>query len=246
MKKFLANFILFGLFSLFSLVMIGCAAKTPVGRLDFHPSGQIKEWSAETETVKSIAAKEPRSDKDDLKMDAGGEYTRRGDQLRFENRDVTVTVAETRDPDGTAAFDLLRAREFVLLKMSITNRSSRQKIHYDPVITSLRYRAMGYSKPIDYPTLYEIAMSDRALERGLADFRRSFYDLGITVQPRETVTRYLIFRPVSKHAKRAYLVIQNLYTGEEIIDLTFTFDLLEAPKGAEQGLSDSTSRGRIQ
>jgi hypothetical protein len=166
-------------------------------------------------------------------MNAGGEYTRRGNWLRFENRDVTVTVEEARDADGTAAFDLLREREFVLLKMSITNRSTRQKIHYDPIITALRYNVMGYSKPLDYPTLYEIAMSDRALERGLADFKRSFYDLGITVAPQETVTRYLIFRPVSKHAKRAQLVIQNLYTGEEIIDITFAFDLLEAPKGAE-------------
>ncbi|MBE9528556.1 MAG: hypothetical protein IME99_04900 [Proteobacteria bacterium] len=224
---------LFFAFGLTSLVMVGCGAKAPIGRLDFHPSERVEEWSAGTDSAKSVEAKGTRSDKDDLKRDSSGKYTRRGDRMRFENSDVTVTVEEARDADGTAAFDVLREREFVLLKMSISNRNSRQKVRYDPVITALRDSTMGYSKPLDYPTLYEIGMSDRALERGLVDFRRSFYDLGITVPPLQTVTRYLIFWPVSKGAKRAQLVIKNLYAGEEIIDLTFAFDLLEAPKGAE-------------
>ncbi len=195
-----------------TLLFSGCALKAPKGRIEFHPSASLTEETPGTITE-------------------GPFYSRKGERAFFVNNEIRVSVEEARSTgngNDSTAFEWLHEREFILIKMEIINRSSSKKIRYEPAITALMDSHMGYSKPLDYTRLYEMAMKDEVLDKGFRDFKNSFYDLGVTVMPLQTVSRYLIFKPISKEAKRAELVIKNIYTGMETIDLRFQFELSEA------------------
>ncbi len=187
-------------FCLLLLLSYGCASTDP-GPLRLHPASKTEEG-----------------------------YTQRADEWVYSDESVHIRVSHV--PKGIAAppgskgsvlIDELHERGYLLLKMDIRN-DSKTKVIYNPTLTTIKDDAFGYKKPLDYTDLYDLARAE-AGPTGLSGFKGTFYDLSITLGPGERTSGLLAFRPLDKKARKADLVIKNLYVGEDFLDVRFPFVL---------------------
>ena len=151
-------------------------------------------------------------------------------QWVFEHRAVFIkaghlTMTDPRPASGL--IDMLLGRGYTLVRMEIKN-GSKARVIFNPSLTALMDDSMGYFKPLDYSDIYEMAGEDPEKTGFLKDVRKLFYDLTATVEPGETSSRILAFRPLSRNAGAAELIIKDLYIGTDALNLKFPFALRPA------------------
>lgn len=153
-----------------------------------------------------------------------GAYRMEGERWIYEEDGVVMKAGPYdagAEGDGDPLVQDLLDRGFVLLLLGIEN-SADGKVIYNPSLTSLMDSSLGYGKPVDFTELYEMFLDGE--ESGMLDgYGKRFYDLSVTVRPGQRTERILVFRPLESKAKRAELVIKNVYAGDEIIDVRFPF-----------------------
>ncbi len=153
-------------------------------------------------------------------------YGAEGDTVFYEDPMVRIRARQIRDK--TSMVSSLTSELFdeglVLVRMDITNKS-RYRLLYDPALTSLRDSGMGYFKPLDFTELYMMKVKKRRIRSSLEKAGETFYDLAERVGPGVTVSKILVFPPLTKKADEAELVMKSIYVGKEILDLTFNFEI---------------------
>lgn len=130
----------------------------------------------------------------------------------------------------------LLALQFLILEFTIEN-SSQKLIIYNPSHTAILAGKMDYKKPLDYAKLYFTVrnMSDKDTENArmmaLRTIKGRFHDLNTRVEPGETVSKYLIFKPLDQDtlSGNAILKIQELYVGTEALAITFPLKVTNTP-----------------
>ncbi len=151
-------------------------------------------------------------------------------QWVFEHRAVSVKAGHLTKADSLPAsglIDMLFGRGYILMRMEIKN-GSKARVIFNPSLTALMDDSMGYFKPLDYTDIYDMAGEDPEKTGFLKDVRKLFYDLTATVEPGETSSRILAFRPLSRNAGAAELIIKDLYIGTDALNLRFPFVLKPA------------------
>lgn len=141
----------------------------------------------------------------------------------IENSFIKIAARQVRtgEESSTLLAGLLE-RKFIIIDLAIEN-TSEKTIIYKPNLTSLTNDAMDFMRPLDYTDLYDFGDMD-----ALDEIRGRFYDLDVTLRPGQRSSRLLIFRPVSKNAKKAALNIDDLYLGTDTLRLTLPFSFREA------------------
>lgn len=188
------------LFILF--VLVSACASRPTGPLVLMPEGKAQEGYSSVER-----------------------------QWVFEHRAVFVKAGRLTKTDPRPAsglIDMLLDRGYTVMRMEIKN-GSKARVIFNPSLTALMDDSMGYFKPLDYTDIYEMAGEDPEKTGFLKDVRRLSYDLTATVGPGETSSKLLIFRPLSRNAGAAELIIKDLYIGTDALNLRFPFVLKPSP-----------------
>ena len=137
-----------------------------------------------------------------------------------------VVAVRVIDKEGAAAttpfFKRLIEGDYVIFKLDFTNLS-KDKMTFNPSYAVLMDSTMGYAKPLDYTSLYSLALRVD-MEKGLSrEIKGSFYDSNETVKPGETVSKLLVFAPISARAKKAKLVLKMIYVGTDNYHIAFPF-----------------------
>lgn len=145
-----------------------------------------------------------------------------GAQSVYENEALIASARQVRKNEASNAFlSSLLDKGFVVISMTIENRSKSKAI-YKPNYTALT-NSVDYLKPLDYPDLYELG------GEAVDELKGSFYDLDAVTYPGNRTTALLIFRPLSKDARKATLEIREFYVGTETMTFTLPFELKAAP-----------------
>lgn len=143
---------------------------------------------------------------------------------------ISVKPLAKGESAGHELLDGLLKRDYFLIRMSIENRSD-EKLTYNPSQTALTDFGFSYNRPLDFTDLYDVFSSgDGTDEDGalvsddlLNELKGSYYDNTITIQPGESVSRFLIFSPFKEKAKAAELRINDIYIGPRSKRLIFPF-----------------------
>lgn len=180
------------------LVLVSACASRPRGPLVLMPEGKAEQGYSSVER-----------------------------QWVFEYKSVFVKTGRLTKADSLPAsglIDMLLDSGYTVMRMEIKN-GSKARVIFNPSLTALMDDSMGYFKPLDYTDIYEMAGEDPEKTGFLKDVRRLFYDLTATVEPGETSSKLLIFRPLSRNAGAAELIIKDLYIGTDALNLRFPFAL---------------------
>lgn len=162
------------------------------------------------------------------------EYYSNSREITFENKSVRIAVKALKQGEnetGVTLIDDLMDDNYVLLRMDIENHAaSKLKVIYNPAYTVFTDDSMDYRKPLDYTDLYDLAKDETEMETGVRKLRGRFYDLALTLAPGESVSKLLIFSPISENSRNAELVIGELYIGTKTIKVSFPFVLKKDDK----------------
>lgn len=141
----------------------------------------------------------------------------------IENGFLKVAARQVRKgEESPALLAKLLESNYIIMHLVIEN-TSEKTIIYKPNLTSLTNDAMDFLRPLDYTDLYEFDNAD-----ALDEISGRFYDLDVTLGPGQRSSRLLIFRPVSRNAKKAALNIDDLYLGTDTLRFTLPFSFREA------------------
>jgi hypothetical protein len=145
-----------------------------------------------------------------------------------------VTIEEFKPGDFPQMLNSLIKKGYVLINLEMRNYSGERLI-YDPVHTSLTDDSMDFRRPLDYTDLYDIIVAEGesgaadpaagSVEKALSPLKGKFYDLAVTLQPGQRVSRLLIFRPLAEGGEKADLTVRDIYVGTKSVDLSFPFDV---------------------
>lgn len=188
------------------LVLVSACASRPRGPLVLMPEGKAEQGYSSVER-----------------------------QWVFEYKSVFVKTGRLTKADSLPAsglIDMLLDSGYTVMRMEIKN-GSKARVIFNPSLTALMDDSMGYFKPLDYTDIYEMAGEDPEKTGFLKDVRRLFYDLTATVEPGETSSKLLIFRPLSRNAGAAELIIKDLYIGTDALNLRFPFALKPEDAGQQ-------------
>lgn len=159
----------------------------------------------------------------------GSGYSREAERISYENGPVKISVrqvSETETEEGSLLKEL-STKGFILLSVSIENRSPKNSLIFNPVHVALTDDAMDYKKPIDYTDLYDMAKDG---EERINALKGKFYDLTETLPPGKSSSKLLIFGPLSEGVKTAELLIKEIYVGTSTLRLSFPF-VMKKPMG---------------
>jgi hypothetical protein len=121
----------------------------------------------------------------------------------------------------------LVADGFIIIDMEIINMNENGKVMFNPSMSALRDNRSGYKKPLEYTALYQVAMRKR-MERTLnRELKGRFFDTNEIVRAGKKINKFLIFTPYTGKGKKANLILQEVYIGNETIRITFPFLLTE-------------------
>jgi len=157
-------------------------------------------------------------------------YSTDGDAVVYEDNIIKIRARQIRKKSSLTsplAKELFDAG-YVLVKMKITNKS-RNRLLYDPAITSLRDSKAGYFKPLDFTDLYMMKLDKKGITASLTGAEDVFYDLAERLAPHEVSSKLLVFHALTEKADEAELVMKSIYVGADILDLTFNF-LIKPPE----------------
>lgn len=156
-------------------------------------------------------------------------YTPHGRFWGFSNTEVSIQVShitpETIEPTYIDVVDELTLKGYIFLKLEIKNQSGRIKITYNPALTSLTTDSLDFKKPLDYTDFYEFVKEGVGASKQLQTLSTIIYDNTQTIGPAQTMSKYLIFTPLSKDSTVANLEIKEIYIGTKPYSLLFPFQL---------------------
>ena len=152
-----------------------------------------------------------------------------GGDMIFEALDVSLTLTPLRSvrPGDPKLIQSLIADAFIIIDMEILNMTEDSKVIFNPSMSSLQDDKGSYKKPLEFTTLYQVAMH-KGMERTLnKELKGRFYDTNVIIHAGKKTKRFLIFTPFTKDGEEAQLTLQELYIGNETIRVTFPFQLTE-------------------
>lgn len=160
-------------------------------------------------------------------------YTKKESEAVFENQLIRLRAhpllaGEFKDP--SPILNDLAANEFIIIHLEIENLSPQSKLIFNPAYLALITGAMDYFKPIDYTDLYDIVKEKDETGSSLRALKGRFYDLTVTLTPGKSVSKLLIFKPLTEDADTAELMIKNIYIGKEDLSLSLPFVVKARPK----------------
>ncbi len=161
-------------------------------------------------------------------MPAGGKapVTAVGESSVFDTEELRVSLRQVKKPGeaGSNMIDGLLETGYIVFWMEIRNDSGELLI-YNPSLTALRDSRNGYRKPLDYTALYSIATKrgKDAVRSLKAEVGGRFYDRNERLSSGGSVTKLLIFKALPGGAKRARVVIKELYVGTATMRIDFPF-----------------------
>jgi hypothetical protein len=164
-----------------------------------------------------------------LNINAAGYTLVDDDTFIFEEKSVKLTLITLRTPDKSdaALIKALIKEGYLIVSMEIVNKTEGEKIIFNPSMTSLMSNIMGIRKPLDFTSLYQVAMA-KEMERTLnRELKGAFYDSNEIVHAGRTTKKLLIFLPFDTRTIRAKLTIQEFYIGTDTINLGFPFKMIE-------------------
>ena len=151
-------------------------------------------------------------------------YAKKETRWVYEDKSVRVLVSppgEELAQEGSFAAELAK-KGYVLVRVDIENLSGK-KIYYNPSLTTLTDDSMSYRKPLDYTDFFEMTREDPRMEKRLAAEKNRFYDTAANVPAGSSVSKSLVFAPLSKNAWSAEVQIKDIYIGTDTISLRFPF-----------------------
>lgn len=149
-----------------------------------------------------------------------------GESSVFETEELRVSLSQVKKPGeaGSNMIDGLLEDGYIIFWMEIRNNSG-ERVIYNPSLTALRDSRNGYRKPLDYTSLYRIAsrLGKESVRSLKAEVGGRFYDSNERLSSGGSVTKLLIFRPLPGGAKKARVVIKELYVGTSTMRVDFPF-----------------------
>lgn len=152
-------------------------------------------------------------------------YWAEGKHAVYETADFMVSIHSLapNDHTGSSLLDTLKAKGFIVFKMEILNTTSDEDITYSPSHTSLHDNKLGFRKPLNLTDLYGVAIGIEQEGKLKSELRGMYYDRNETVLPGKSVSKFLIFKPLRKNAKKVKLDIKLLFVGNEASNILFPF-----------------------
>lgn len=156
-------------------------------------------------------------------------YSSDGKEAEYKDSSVTIKAAHVKGTDrlgGSALVKKLVDEDYVFLMVGIENTSSKRVV-FSPASAAFKGKVVDYKRPLDYTDLYDVArsMDGTDPDAELSNIRRNFFDLNVTLLPGATISRLLIFTPLSGSDSSAELVLRDIYVGGETISVSFPFDV---------------------
>lgn len=152
-------------------------------------------------------------------------YTKKDTRWVYEDKSVRVVISPPGEgvnaQEGSFTEELTK-KGYVLVRMDIENLSGK-KIYYNPSLTTFTDDSMSYRKPLDYTDFFEIVREDPQMEKRLSAEKAGFYDTAANIPSGASVSKSLVFAPISKDAWSAEVQIKDLYVGTDTMSLRFPF-----------------------
>jgi len=143
---------------------------------------------------------------------------------------VTATPLKAHDSPGQPLLvQKLLEREHPVFSITIENLSDK-KVIFNPDFSAATDNRLGFGRPLDHTDLFFLVRSMEGEEKLLKGMKGRFYDLTETVPPGGQSDKLLIFKPLEKRSTKATLIMQEVYVGDETVQLTFPFLLIEESK----------------
>jgi len=119
--------------------------------------------------------------------------------------------------------------EHPVFSITIENLSDK-KVIFNPDFSSATDNRLGFRRPLDHTDLFFLVRSMEGGGKLLKNMKGRFYDLTETVPPGGRSDKLLIFKPFEEKSTKATLTMQEVYVGDETVQLTFPFLLIVESK----------------
>lgn len=156
-------------------------------------------------------------------------YSTASDEGVYDNAAMRISASHLKSVDGVYAkgesgfITSLIEGDYVLIRLTIENKSSGAKVIFNPAYVALMDNAANYKKPLDYTDLYDIVKDKDETGRTLTGIKGRMFDLTTTIAPGAKTSKLLIFNPFMEDASKAELVIKNIYIGKDTVNVMFPF-----------------------
>ncbi|MBI5875767.1 MAG: hypothetical protein HZB81_08020 [Deltaproteobacteria bacterium] len=163
-------------------------------------------------------------------------YTVSEQKIVFSNNDVKIgilplnsseakKILSSKDASNPLA-EALAQPKYLAFLLDIEN-SSKAKVLYNPVLTTLFDNDMGVHKPLDYTDLYTLVGNSPHPEAVLNVIKDIIYDLDITIGPGQRTSRLLIFSGIEHETSEVAITMKEIYIGTSTIAVSFGFKIEE-------------------
>ncbi|MBI5970095.1 MAG: hypothetical protein HY884_02955 [Deltaproteobacteria bacterium] len=163
-------------------------------------------------------------------------YSAVSDEGVYDNAALRISARHLKSNDAVYAkgesgfLTALIEGDYVLIRLSIENKSSAAKVIFNPAYVALMDNAANYKKPLDYTDLYDIVKENDETGGKLTGIKGRIFDLTATVAPGGKTSKLLIFKPFIEEASSAELVIKNIYVGKDTVNVKFPFKVKTVEK----------------
>ncbi len=159
------------------------------------------------------------------------DYKALGSRATFEKDNLVISLKTLSPDDGVKGETLsaLKENHYIFMELTFMNKSEK-RVTYNTSFTSLQGAQFDYRKPLNFTDLYSIVVGkahDLSKEKDLKKLKDKYYDHMTRIPPKESVTKYLIFRPNEKETTKAVLIMGEIYMGTKTLSVVFPFDALE-------------------
>lgn len=203
LKSFFVNFNFAILILQFIILIAGCAS--PKGPLVLSPlPTQLPGYAVAEKKIFFINS--------DLKIG-----------ISHINPSETKKILASQGADNPLAEMLTEPQYFAFL-LDIEN-SSKEKVIYNPVLTTLFDSEMGVHKPLDYTDLYALMGDSPNRETAINNLKDAIYDLAVTIPPNKRSSRLLIFSGIEKEAGEVSITMKEIYVGTKATAVSFGFKI---------------------
>jgi len=159
-------------------------------------------------------------------------YSTSGKTGIFSNDSLRVTATPLKAHNAPGLPLLVREllkRDHLVFSITIENISD-EKVIFNPDFSAATDNRLGFGRPLDHTDLFFLARSMEGKEELLNGMKGRFYDLTETVPPGGQRDKLLIFKPLEERSTKATLIMQEVYVGNETVQLTFPFVLIKESK----------------
>lgn len=119
---------------------------------------------------------------------------------------------------------ILTGRQYLAFLLDIEN-SSKEKVIYNPVLTTLFDSDFGVHKPLDYTDMYMLIGDSPNPEAAINNIKDIVYDLAVTVGPNQRASRLLIFSGIEQESGEVAINMKEIYVGTKTIAVSFGFKI---------------------